>query len=352
MMYCRSSSRGYEFGGLDYVDRSRIPQDSPSHYSYNEDNRKYHDERKTSPGYEMGGMDFRKGAVKMDGPYHGHGPEQRRLQSKFEHASLKHDEMNIEVAPNVDYVSADVLIGDTRSNQHLAKNEQPDHEFGTSFGSTVGFTHHHRTVGRREETPKSTTFSLSAKTDHSAHRWMNNKSHTRGAYLTPPPPRSSHETLPPSTDISGYTSEAVTNYTSAGKTTGSTPYGKSKQKSVRSQSAASTGRQESANENGDKEVTIETLLTDKALIPQKRMMAQEWQTKSLEKHNHWKNRSDPRLTRSQVLYIFFILIFLLLPFLLSNHSLPSIFFFCFFLFTSSNTILKTFILPCLLITSV
>lgn len=255
----------------------------------------------------MGGMDYRKGAVGIGGPYHGHGPEQRRLHSKFDHATLKRDEMNIEVAPNVDHVSADILVGDTRSNQHLARNEQPDHCFGTSFGPTAGFTRQHRTVSRQEEISKPTTFSLSAKTDNSAYR-RSNTSRTRDIYSIPP---SFHGTHPPSTDLAGYTSQTVTNYASRGSTgkrtgtgAGNMPYGKTEQTWIRSQSTAPTERYEWANENIEKEVTIETLLNDKALIAQKRSMTPEWQSRSFEKHNHWKNRSDPRFARSQVLYLF------------------------------------------------
>ncbi|KAK6111388.1 hypothetical protein QQG55_43445 [Brugia pahangi] len=179
----RSIRRGYEFGGLDYVDRSRLSSYNSSPHIYhndNDDTRRYHNEHKTIiPGYEMGGMDFRKGEISINGSYHGHGPEQRRLHSKFDHTLLKRDEMNIEIAPNVDHVSADVLIGDTRSNQHLTKNEQPDHHFGTSFGPTAGFIRQHRTVNRQEEITKPTTFSLSAK---------------------------------PSTNFTGHTSQTVTNY--------------------------------------------------------------------------------------------------------------------------------------------
>ncbi|CAG9540364.1 unnamed protein product [Cercopithifilaria johnstoni] len=300
----RSTKRGYELGGLDYVDRSRIPQESSSYVYYGDTPRRY-DEHKITPGYEMGGMDFRKGAIGTDGPYHGHGPEQRRLHSKFDHALLKRDEMNIEVAPNVDQVSADVLVGDTRSNQHLAKNEQPDHCFGTSFGPTTGFTRQHRTVHRQEEIAKPVTFSLSAKTDNSLYR-RSNAPGTRDLYSISP---SYHgTTLSPSTDLAGYTSQTVTNYASSGTTgkrtgTGiggsSTPYGKTEQTWIRSQSTAPTERYEWANENVEKEVTIETLLNDKALIAQKRSVTPEWQSRSFEKHNHWKNRSDPRFARSQ-----------------------------------------------------
>lgn len=324
-MYCRSTKRGYEFGGLDYVDKSRIPQDSSSSYTYYGRTRKYHDEHKICPGYEMGGMDFRQGAVRIDGPYHGHGPEQRRLQSKFDHASLKRDEMNIEVAPNVDHVSADILVGDTRSNQHLAKNEQPDHCFGTSFGPTAGFTRQHRTVNRPNETTKPTIFSLSAKTNNSVYKRSNTStSWTRDMYSNSP---SSRATLPPPTDLAGYTSQTVANYASSGttgkRTGSSTPYGKTDQPWIPLQNTASTGRYEGPIGNIAKEVTIETLLNDKALIVPKRSMTPEWQSKSLEKHNHWMNRSDPRLTRSQVLYFF--------------HS--SCFHFC---FLSSLIILQTF----------
>lgn len=291
------------------MDRSRIPKDSSSNIYYANIPRRYHTEYKVAPGYEFGGMDFRKGAIGRNGPYHGHGPEQRRLYSKFDHASLKRDEMNIEIAPNVDQVSADILIGDTRSNQHLVKNEQPDHCFGTSFGPTAGFTRQHRTVHRQDETTKPTTFSLSAKTDNLTYRKGNDISRTRGAYSNSPSFRET--TLLPSIDLSGYTSQAVSNYSSGDATdkhtvTGgiNTPYGKTEQTWIRSQSTVPTERYEWANNNVEKEVTIATLLNDKALIAQKKLMTPEWQSRSFEKHNYWKNRSDPRFARSQVLYLF------------------------------------------------
>ncbi|VDK55510.1 unnamed protein product, partial [Gongylonema pulchrum] len=301
-----ASKRGYEFGGLDYVDKSRIPKGT-SYIPCGEFQR-HREERRTTPGYEMGGMDFRKGAVGPGGPYHGHGPEQRRLQCKFEHSSLRHNQMNIEEAPNVDQVSADTLIGDTRSNQHLAKNEHPDPTFGTSFGPTAGFTHEHRTVRRPEEPVKATTFSLSAKKDGTGP--------IGSAYRTvvPEPPEPAHR---PQNELAGYTSQAVISYAGHGTsprlgaarapsrdveqpkstwtTTTTTP---------RAHSAAPADKYEWVSNGGVKEVTIETLLNDKALLARKRLVTPEWHSRSLEKHDRWKNRSDPRLSRSQVLCLF------------------------------------------------
>ncbi|VIO87690.1 conserved hypothetical protein [Brugia malayi] len=209
----RSIRRGYEFGGLDYVDRSRLSSYNSSYiyHNDNDDTRRYHNEHKTIiPGYEMGGMDFRKGEISTNGSYHGHGPEQRRLHSKFDHTLLKRDEMNIEIAPNVDHVSADVLIGDTRSNQHLTKNEQPDHHFGTSFGPTAGFIRQHRTVNRQEEITRPTTFSLSAKVDdHLPYRRNDNNKINDSCSISP---TYHHRTFQPSTNFTGYTSQTVTNY--------------------------------------------------------------------------------------------------------------------------------------------
>ncbi|KAM3725300.1 DNA ligase [Dirofilaria immitis] len=315
-----AAKRGYEFGGLDYVDRSRIPQDSS--YAYYADNRRYHDEQKaTTPGYEMGGMDFRKGAIGMDGPYHGHGPEQRRLHPKFDHTSLKRDEMNIEVAPNVDRVSADILVGDTRSNQHITRNEQPDHSFGTSFGPTVGFTREHRTVNRQEETSRPTTFSLSAKKDNSVYR-RNDTYKGRNTYsMTPQPYHGT--TVQPSTDLAGYTSQTVTNYASTGTTgkrtdTGavSMPYTKTEQPWIRSQTTTTpVGRSEWSNENVEKETydyqpTWSRIVSDRRNIwedkarntdariqmpPSSKIPPQQppyWYNRANQTHALWQNEAD------------------------------------------------------------
>ncbi|VDN92433.1 unnamed protein product [Brugia pahangi] len=311
----RSIRRGYEFGGLDYVDRSRLSSYNSSPHIYhndNDDTRRYHNEHKTIiPGYEMGGMDFRKGEISINGSYHGHGPEQRRLHSKFDHTLLKRDEMNIEIAPNVDHVSADVLIGDTRSNQHLTKNEQPDHHFGTSFGPTAGFIRQHRTVNRQEEITKPTTFSLSAKVDDHLPYRRNDNNKINDSYSISPTYH--HRTFQPSTNFTGHTSQTVTNY-STNDIIGdknididrdNISFQKIEQQQqqqswIRSHNTVPAERYEWANENAEKEVTIETLLNDKALIAQKKLMTPEWQSRSFEKHKHWKNRSDPRFTRSQM----------------------------------------------------
>ncbi|VIO87692.1 conserved hypothetical protein [Brugia malayi] len=314
----RSIRRGYEFGGLDYVDRSRLSSYNSSYiyHNDNDDTRRYHNEHKTIiPGYEMGGMDFRKGEISTNGSYHGHGPEQRRLHSKFDHTLLKRDEMNIEIAPNVDHVSADVLIGDTRSNQHLTKNEQPDHHFGTSFGPTAGFIRQHRTVNRQEEITRPTTFSLSAKVDdHLPYRRNDNNKINDSCSISP---TYHHRTFQPSTNFTGYTSQTVTNYStndiignknvdidrdniSFQKIEQQQQQQQQQQSWIRSHNTVPAERYEWANENAEKEVTIETLLNDKALIAQKKLMTPEWQSRSFEKHKHWKNRSDPRFTRSQM----------------------------------------------------
>ncbi|KHN78143.1 hypothetical protein Tcan_15888 [Toxocara canis] len=261
----RSVKKGYEFGGLDYVDRSRIPQET-YYYSYNSlPSRGKSEERRTTPGYEMGGMDFRKGAVSLQGPYHGYGPEHPRLVPKFEKSSLRHDEMNIETAPNVNRVSADILIGDTISNQKKISDDSygdQRYAFGTSFGPTGGFKRDHRSVHRYVEPPKAPVFSLSAKKDYIGQ------------------------------GNTGYSSSAHgrSGYTSSG---GAHSY----QQKSRSQSAAPMERYEWSD--ADKEVTVETLLSGRALIPRQRSVTPDWHTHSMEKHSRWNNISDPRLARSQ-----------------------------------------------------
>lgn len=311
--FCRShsaSKRGYEFGGIDYVDRSRMPQDNT--YVYFGDTHKSRDERRTTPGYEMGGMDFRKGGVQTDGPYHGHGPEQKKLHSKYEQLPLKRDEMNIEMAPNVDRVSADVLVGDTRSNQHISHDEIPhDHSFGTSFGPPLGFRREHRSVTREDDNiiHRPTAFSLSAKKNYGDSTTVNH----RNTYSTVASDAQERHYDP--SDVAGYTSHVVTDYKSE-KHAGEQIYHptrhlvdntKTNEKDwTRSHSAAPepVERYEWADEHG-KEVTIETLLNGRALLPRRRSSpSPDWRARSLEKQSRWKETSDPRLSRSQV-YISF-----------------------------------------------
>uniref|UniRef100_A0A915BLH6 ZM domain-containing protein n=1 Tax=Parascaris univalens TaxID=6257 RepID=A0A915BLH6_PARUN len=261
----RSVKKGYEFGGLDYVDRSRLSHDT-YHYGYNSlPLRGKKEERRTTPGYEMGGMDFRKGGVSVQGQYQGYGPLQPRLVSKYEKSTLKHDEMNIETAPNVNRVSADVLVGDTISNQKISTDTSNDqrYAFGTSFAPISGFKKDYRTVHRNVEPPKAPVFSLSAKKDYVGQ------------------------------GNTGYSSSMAYGRGGGNATSGGIH---SYEQRSRSQSAAPAER---AQWIDDKEVTIETLLNDRALIPRNRSVTPDWHTHSLDKHNRWSNISDPRLTRSQ-----------------------------------------------------
>lgn len=267
--------RGYEFGGLDFVDKSRIPRDSS--YYYEPPHTIKHEEKKLNRGYEMGGTDFtRSGMIAPYGPYHGHGPERPKLHSKYVDTPLKQNELNIETAPNVEKVSPDILVGDTLSNQHISKNEHSREmdTFGTYFGPTPGFKRDHRTVERNIEPPHPPVFSLSA------------KKHTNGQYGSIDRQRhrydhfSRKETTTAPSNFFEHTSQTYA-------------------RKPRSHSEAPLDRYE-WNEANNKEVTIETLLNDKALIARKREYTPDWQSRSLEKQNRWKERSDPRLFRPQV----------------------------------------------------
>uniref|UniRef100_A0A0M3K221 ZM domain-containing protein n=1 Tax=Anisakis simplex TaxID=6269 RepID=A0A0M3K221_ANISI len=254
----RSPQKGYEFGGLDFIDHSGMAQDGSyqHYYGYNSlpSRGRGRDERRLTPGYEMGGMDFRKGGVSVQGPYHGYGPEHRRLHPRFEKSPLRHDEMNIESAPNVDSVNADVLIGDTISNQKIATEEHGDerYSFGTAFGPTTGFKKDHQSVYRYVEPPRAPVFSLSAKKD------LGGQEHTSGG-------RGAH--------VSG-----ADKYESK----------------IRSHSTAAMERNEWAD--SEKEVTIETLLNNTALIPRRRSVTPAWRERSVDKQTRWINMSDPRMT--------------------------------------------------------
>lgn len=244
------------------MDRSRIPEGPSYDAYYYQPRQPAREERRTTPGYEMGGLDYSKGNVSLSGPYHGHGPEQPRLQPKYGTAHMKSNEMNIETAPNINNVSADILVGDTISNQKIAKDPDPRHgdPFGTSFGPPGGFKDDHRTVSRKQEPLRPTTYSLSARKDYIGQGNL------------------------------GYT-----------------PYQDNRYKpKPRSFSAAPSDRYDStAYTAGEKEVTVETLLNDSALYPRKRTELPAWYSYSLEKQKRWKNGSDPRLFRTQVPKIFY-----------------------------------------------
>uniref|UniRef100_A0A0N5A9N4 ZM domain-containing protein n=1 Tax=Syphacia muris TaxID=451379 RepID=A0A0N5A9N4_9BILA len=210
-----------------------------SDISYRQSGQWINDDRKSTPMYDISSVDSSKANISTPSSYHGHGPEHPRLQPKYT-GFKKSNEMNIETAPNINNVSANVFVGDTVSNQKIYKenvHKQKD-PFGTSFAPPEGFKEDHKTVSRQENSQKFGTYSLSA--------------------YKPKP---------------------------------------------RSYSAAPMDRYDSST-YGTKEVTVETLLNDTALYPRKKLELPYWHSYSLEKQDRWKNGSDPRLSRPQVPKIF------------------------------------------------
>ncbi|CAD6191863.1 unnamed protein product [Caenorhabditis auriculariae] len=234
----RDVPRGYELGGMDFT--GGLPVDQGNDYFYYQQPRRATEKPKPAPGYELGGSDFYRGYVSTDGPYRGHGPDPPRLRPKY--TADARDPCNVAIAPNVDEVDANLLVGDTLSNQKIKHEVRhiDQSEFGTSFAPPTGFKRDHLTVRQSPQPPQPTTFSISANRNRAASV-----------------PRSSQ---PP------------------------------EQQNVWRQ------RQDYA----DKEVSIRTLLNDEAIraLPNKETQP-HWAEHSLQKHQAWHQRVDPLLERYQ-----------------------------------------------------
>ncbi|KAF1757181.1 hypothetical protein GCK72_013636 [Caenorhabditis remanei] len=154
------SNRGYELGGIDYTGGVHI--DHGTDYQYYEEPPRKPQPPKLPPGYELGGTDFYRGHVSGDANYRGHGPDPPRLRPKY--TADAHDPCNVAIAPNLEGVDANLLVGDTLSNQKIRHEVRhiDQTKFGTSFGPTQGFTHDHHTAQRYVEPPKPVVYSLSA----------------------------------------------------------------------------------------------------------------------------------------------------------------------------------------------
>ncbi|EFP08306.1 CRE-PQN-22 protein [Caenorhabditis remanei] len=231
------SNRGYELGGIDYTGGVHV--DHGTDYQYYEEPPRKPQPPKLPPGYELGGTDFYRGHVSGDANYRGHGPDPPRLRPKY--TADAHDPCNVAIAPNLEGVDANLLVGDTLSNQKIRHEVRhiDQTKFGTSFGPTQGFTHDHHTAQRYVEPPKPVVYSLSA-----------NKSLARSSSV----PRGS---APP------------------------------EQRDVWNVQQAEV----------DKEVNIRTLLNDDALRARKREQSPYWAGRSEQKHEAWQGRIDPRLQR-------------------------------------------------------
>lgn len=245
---------GYEYGGLDFTKGLHFPA-APPDYSYETRSRRSQHEQRPRSGYELGGVAYTKGYVSTGGPYHGHGPDPPRLRSRY--SADPKSPCNTYYAPNVDEVDANLLVGDTISNQKIRHEVRHinQNEFGTSFAPPTGFKRDHITVRRSPAPPEPVTF-----TSMSANR---------------------------------------ARYGSTGNLSSSRPYQQQQQYHQHQEDV--WRRDQSANGVGvEKEVTVKTLLTDEALRRVDRETTPTWRDRSLSKHEAWKHRSDPRLDRDQV----------------------------------------------------
>ncbi|KAK5968480.1 ZM domain-containing protein, partial [Trichostrongylus colubriformis] len=242
----RDTHPGYEYGGLDYTKGLHFPS-APYDYSVEYRSRaRERDQPRPRSGYELGGLVFGKGQV-APGPYHGHGPDPPRLRSRY--SADPRSPCNTYYAPNVDEVDANLLVGDTISNQKIRHEVRhiDQSEFGTSFAPPTGFKRDHITVKRSPVPPEPITFSVSA-----------NKARYGSA--------------------SNVSAEREQMW----------------RREVQQQ------RQYPTSPGGEKEVTVKTLLNDDVLRKVDRETTPAWRDRSLSKHEAWKYRSDPRLDRHQV----------------------------------------------------
>ncbi|KIH63992.1 hypothetical protein ANCDUO_05702 [Ancylostoma duodenale] len=235
----RDYAPGYEYGGLDYTKGLHFPS-APYDYVYERHSRVDDQRQRTKPGYELGGTDFGHGYV-ASGPYHGHGPDPPRLRPHY--SADPRSACNSYYAPNVDEVDANLLVGDTISNQKIRHEVRHinQNEFGTSFAPPGGFKRDHITVRRSQPPPEPVTFSLSA-----------NKARYGGS----------------TGNISSQSRERE------------------------------IWRQRQAND--EKEVTVHTLLNDDVLRKRDRETTPVWHDHSMSKHEAWMHRTDPRLNRNQI----------------------------------------------------
>ncbi|VDO57288.1 unnamed protein product [Haemonchus placei] len=232
-LYFFRTHPGYECGGLDYTKGLNFPA-APFDYSYEYRSRaRDRDQYRPRSGYELGGLAFGKGQV-APGPYHGHGPDPPRLRPRY--SADPRSPCNSYYAPNLEEVDANLLVGDTISNQKIRHETRhiDQSQFGTSFAPPTGFKRDHITVKRSPVPPEPITFSVSA-----------NKNR----------------------------------YGSTGNV---------------------AMEREQMWRLGDKEVTVKTLLNDDVLRKVDRETTPVWRDRSLSKHEAWKYRSDPRLDRHQI----------------------------------------------------
>uniref|UniRef100_A0AC34Q2M9 Zasp-like motif domain-containing protein n=1 Tax=Panagrolaimus sp. JU765 TaxID=591449 RepID=A0AC34Q2M9_9BILA len=251
-----ASEKGYLYGGMDFVDHSKIQPSDDYHYAYYPS--KKHEKRELiRPGYNYG-LDYTGKMGQIDDSdrynYQGYGPQKGKLKSRY--AADPHAPINTYVAENVESVNPIRLIGDTLSNQKIGKEkpltEVQKHTFSTSFVPPPGFKRDHITVHPAPKPPEPICYSLSAKKrPQSAEPTRQNQIQYHARSRTP--------------------------------------------------DASNNDRW---NREGRKEVNLKTLLTDEALrIVKKPEQAPEWANRSQLRHISWSNRipktdqSEPNWTR-------------------------------------------------------
>ncbi|GMS95193.1 hypothetical protein PENTCL1PPCAC_17368, partial [Pristionchus entomophagus] len=151
-------NRGYELGGMDFAPPGAGNYyGNPEAHTYVDLNRKH---RETSQP-PVAGSDFGTGAIGY-GAYHGHGPDPPRLRPKY--TADPREPVNLYVAPNVDSVDGNLLVGDTLSNQRIAPRvaSHPDGSFGTSFAPAQGHRPDHRTYRAPPKPVEPVVYSVSA----------------------------------------------------------------------------------------------------------------------------------------------------------------------------------------------
>uniref|UniRef100_A0A914CDR7 Zasp-like motif domain-containing protein n=1 Tax=Acrobeloides nanus TaxID=290746 RepID=A0A914CDR7_9BILA len=285
-----ASPRGYEFGGLDYIDHSRDPDRYGNYQYYETNHQSRRDDKRRSPqrpGYNFG-LDFnaspeRGKGVYYDGRYHGYGPEKPRSSPKF--SADPHAPINTYTAHNVESVNPIRLVGDTLSNMRIQPEkyltDEEKRTFAAVYAPAPGFKKDHITVRPPPKQPEPICYSLSAKD-------MARKKAQEGYTSTP----------------AGYNTTGGGSYNYSSSTGGG---GYNYNTYPRSQSAVPFSREQQQYQGdnwyttGNKEVTIDTLLTDEALKPIRRSVTPDWTRLSERKHENWQRTTDPRNLRPQVL---------------------------------------------------
>uniref|UniRef100_A0A0N5A4A5 ZM domain-containing protein n=1 Tax=Parastrongyloides trichosuri TaxID=131310 RepID=A0A0N5A4A5_PARTI len=262
--YDSPSSKGYQFGGMDFIDHANPQYQGPQqYYTYNDNKRSSSVGKEVKPGYQCGGTDFRKEGTPIgyNPNYHGHAAVKPRLRSRYD-ADPKLP-VNNYVAPNVDSVDPVTLVGDTISNQRISRHRERSEEekkyIGTIFAPAPGHTSVLRAVSPPRRTPEPICYSTNVET---LEKLRSKSAQPRSATATPAFYQSGQQY---------------------------------QQQNFNSQWA----QQQSDNET--KEVNVKTLLTDEALRPIRRSHTPDWSHRSHQKHVAWQNDVvDPRYTRPEI----------------------------------------------------